>query len=197
MKKNNGMLFISMETPNRTGNDIINWCYWLQLTSWPTNQRNIHELITPSLNKDFALLYFTPNNPLQVRAHRLRTLVCHDPLCLVCVLSCFSYVQLFATLWTVVHQAPPFRGFSRQEYWSRLSFPFLGDLPDPRIERAHLMSPELAGMYFTTSITWEALGKAIKLFSTSSKTVSKIWFGIGVPRPNSASLRVIRLLHCV
>ena len=34
-----------------------------------------------------------------------------------------SRVQLFATPWTVVYQAPPSTGFSRQEYWSGLSFP--------------------------------------------------------------------------
>ena len=34
-----------------------------------------------------------------------------------------SRVQLFATLWTVAHQAPPSTGFSRQEYWSGLPFP--------------------------------------------------------------------------
>ena len=45
-----------------------------------------------------------------------------------------SRVRLFATLWTVAHQAPPFMGFSRQEYWSGLPFPSLGDLPDPGIE---------------------------------------------------------------
>ena len=45
-----------------------------------------------------------------------------------------SRVQLFATLWTVVHQAPQFMGFSRQEYWSGLPFPSPGDLPDPEIE---------------------------------------------------------------
>ena len=46
-----------------------------------------------------------------------------------------SHVQLFATLWTVAHQAsPPSMGFSRQEYWSRLPFSSLGDLPDPGIE---------------------------------------------------------------
>ena len=43
-------------------------------------------------------------------------------------------VQLFATLWTVAYQAPPSMGFSRQEYWSGLPFPFPGDLPDPGIE---------------------------------------------------------------
>ena len=41
----------------------------------------------------------------------------------VCMLSCFSRVQLFATLWTVAHQAPLSLGFSRQEYWSGLPFP--------------------------------------------------------------------------
>ena len=39
---------------------------------------------------------------------------------LVCVLSCFSCVLLFVTLWTVAHQVPLFMGFSKQEYWSRL-----------------------------------------------------------------------------
>ena len=45
-----------------------------------------------------------------------------------------SRVQLFATPWTVAHQAPPSMGFSRQEYWSGLPFPSPGDLPDLGIE---------------------------------------------------------------
>ena len=45
-----------------------------------------------------------------------------------------SRVRLFATLWTVAHQAPQSMGFSRQEYWSGLPFPSAGDLPDPGIE---------------------------------------------------------------
>ena len=39
-----------------------------------------------------------------------------------------------ATPWTVAHQAPLSMGFSRQESWSGLPFPSLGDLPDPGIE---------------------------------------------------------------
>ena len=39
-----------------------------------------------------------------------------------------------ATLWTVACQTPLSMGFSRQEYWSGLPFPSLGDLPDPGIE---------------------------------------------------------------
>ena len=45
-----------------------------------------------------------------------------------------SRVRLFATPWTVYYQAPPSMGFSRQKYWSGLSFPSPGDLPDPGIE---------------------------------------------------------------
>ena len=45
-----------------------------------------------------------------------------------------SQVRLFATPRTVTHQAPLSMGFSRQEYWSRLPFPSLGDLPDLGIE---------------------------------------------------------------
>ena len=45
-----------------------------------------------------------------------------------------SRVRLFATPWTVAHQAPPSMGFSRQEYWSGLPIPSPGDLPNPGIE---------------------------------------------------------------
>ena len=31
-----------------------------------------------------------------------------------------SRVRLLATPWTAAHEAPPFMGFSRQEYWSRV-----------------------------------------------------------------------------
>ena len=45
-----------------------------------------------------------------------------------------SHVLLFATPWTVAHQAPLSMGFSRQEYWSGLLFPSPGYLPDPGTE---------------------------------------------------------------
>ena len=73
-----------------------------------------------------------------------------------CVLSCFSHIQLFETAWTVVHQAPLFMGFSRQEYWIGLPFPSPEDLPNAGIEPMSLMSLELAGGFFTTSTNWEA-----------------------------------------
>ena len=74
---------------------------------------------------------------------------------LCAVLSHFSYVQLFTTLWTVAHQAPLSMGFSRQDYWSGLPCPPLGDFPNPRIKPPSLTSPALAGEFFTTNANWK------------------------------------------
>ena len=71
---------------------------------------------------------------------------------MLCVLSHFSPVVLFVTLWTVACQAPLSVGFSRQEYWSRVPFPTRGDLPDPGIEPISLESPALAGGFLTTAL---------------------------------------------
>ena len=58
------------------------------------------------------------------------------------VLSRFSCVWLCVTPWTIAHQAPLSKGFSRQEYWSGLPFPTPGNLPDWGIEHS---SPTQAG----------------------------------------------------
>ena len=73
------------------------------------------------------------------------------------MLSCFSCVQLFATLWTVACQALLPMEFPGQGYWNGLPFPTPGDLPDPGIEPASLKSLALAGGFFSTGTTWEAL----------------------------------------
>ena len=72
-------------------------------------------------------------------------------------------VQLFATPWTVAHQAPQSMGFSRQEYWMGLPFPSPGDNADPGIKPT---SPALAGGFFAT----EPPGKP-----------SRQWFHINTP----------------
>ena len=74
----------------------------------------------------------------------------------MCLLSHFSCVHLFATLWTVAHQAPLSMGFSRHEYWSGLPCCPPEDLPNPGIEPVSLSSPALAERIFTTSATREA-----------------------------------------
>ena len=65
----------------------------------------------------------------------------------VCVLG---RVWLFVIPWSVAFQAPLSMGFFRQEFWSRLSFPPPGDLPDLGIKPMYLMSPALVGRFFTT-----------------------------------------------
>ena len=79
--------------------------------------------------------------------------------CSVCMLSHFSHSWLFATLWTIAHQAPLSMGFSRQESWGGLPCHPPRDLPDPEkvtgIEPVSLMSPALAGKFSMTTATWE------------------------------------------
>ena len=60
-----------------------------------------------------------------------------------CVLSHFTYVRLFTTLWTVAHHAPLSMGFCRQEYWSGFPCPPPGDLSDPGIKLASSVAPAL------------------------------------------------------
>ena len=83
----------------------------------------------------------------------------------ICVLSCFRCVLLLVTLWTVACQAPLSLGFFRQKYWSGLPCTSPGDLLDSGIETTSLMSPALAGGFFTT---WEALGCIGNIYSQSS-----------------------------
>jgi len=71
------------------------------------------------------------------------------------VLSHFTRVRLFATPWTITHQAPLSREFSRQKYWSELPCPPPGDLPYPGIEPTTPTSPAL----HTDSLPTEPPGK--------------------------------------
>jgi len=43
-------------------------------------------------------------------------------------------------------------GFSKQEYWSGVPFPFPGHLPDPGIKGTSPVSTILAGGFFTTEL---------------------------------------------
>ena len=86
---------------------------------------------------------------------RLISIIFLNSVC-VCILSHFSHVWLFVTLWTIAHQVPLFMGFSRQEYWNGLLCPPPGDLHDPGIKPRSPVSPALVGWFFITCITWEA-----------------------------------------
>ena len=67
----------------------------------------------------------------------------------------FNHVRVFATPWGIACQAPLPMEFSKQEYWSGLSFPSPGDLPNPGIKpRSHSLQ--------TDSLPSEPPGKSIK-----------------------------------
>ena len=67
------------------------------------------------------------------------------------ILSRFSHVPFFVTLWTVACQTSLFKEFPSQEYWSGLPCPSPGDLADTGIKPRSLMSPTMAGSFSTTS----------------------------------------------
>ena len=97
------------------------------------------------------------------QAHSL----CSLPICSVCVRAqLLSHVQLSMISWTVVHQAPLSMEFSRQEYWSGLSFPSPGDLPDPGIEHgSHILQAD--------SLLSEPLGGPSLILNFCSLIVSR------------------------
>ena len=140
----------TQKTAKTNYNDPLTLFKMLSLTLRFSDKDEIH-LLT------FAFL--VPN--VQYRVYLISTSILHlISFSLVsehaCMLSRFSCVRLFVILWTVALQALPSMGFSRQEYWSGLPWPPPGDLPNPGIEPASLMSPDLAGGLFTTSAAWEA-----------------------------------------
>ena len=102
-------------------------------------------------------MIFSENDSVEVnnqrnKGHLLTSYILH----ITHMLSCFSHVQLFATLWTIARQVPLSMGLPRPEYRSGSPCPPPGDLSDPGIEPESQMSPALAGRFFTTITTWEA-----------------------------------------
>ena len=69
-----------------------------------------------------------------------------------------SRVLLFATLWTVAFQAPLSMGILQAKILKWVAMPSYGDLPESGIRPASLMSPALAGGFFTTSAAATYLG---------------------------------------
>ena len=68
----------------------------------------------------------------------------------VAALHAYSVMSNSASSWTATLQVPLSIGFSRQKYWSGLPFSPPGNLPDPGARPGSLVSPALAGRFFTT-----------------------------------------------
>ena len=79
----------------------------------------------------------------------------------MCVPSCFSHVQFCDSMDSC--QASLSIGFNRQEYWNELPRPPPGYLPDPGIKPTSLMSPALAGRFFTISVPGKPIIKIVYL----------------------------------
>ena len=108
-----------------------------------------------------------------------------DICCYCCQVS--SAMSNSATLRTAALQAPLSLRFSRLEYWSGSPCPYSGD-PVARNEPTSFMSPALAGKFFTTRTTWEALNGYI--FALCLHPCSKPLALRGSHNPHSPALRL-------
>jgi len=113
-------------------------------------------IVYPSLPSTYVCMFVTLSYLQVTHMHTYTQIHTNKNNACVYALSC---VQLFGALWTAAYQASLSVEFSRQKYWSGLPCPPPGDLPDPGIKPESLASPALAGTFFTTSTTWEALPK--------------------------------------
>ena len=106
---------------------------WLEmqiLASYPKPDSKSWHRAQQSFNK----LACVSNAYRSLRSALLHIGITFIPRLCVCMQSHFSHVLLFGTLWTVAYQVSLSLGFSRQEYWSGLSCPSPGNLPNPGID---------------------------------------------------------------
>ena len=106
-------------------------------------------------------------------------------------LCALSHVQLSAAPWTTGHPAPLSMQFSRQEYWSGLPFPSPGDLTNPRIKPASLVSPALVGVFFTTvplCATWTYQSRRTQKARESDKIEATCFYNLTLEVIPSLSL---------
>ena len=82
-----------------------------------------------------------------IRSFHLKFLECMSPLFIISGAARSCPTLCNPVDWA--HQISLFMGFSRQEHWSGLPFPSLGDIPHPAIESPSPVSPVLAGGFFT------------------------------------------------
>ena len=138
-------------------------------SSWPRNQTGVScnwaireawsfRLYTTPYLKDWVRGSVLPVlTPLWVLSHRILVVGClvRTPCMRFMRVKLLSQVQLWMIPWTVACQAPLSMGYSSQEYWSGLPSTPPENLPNPGMEPTFLMSPALAGGFFTTMTTWE------------------------------------------
>ena len=112
----------------------------------------------PDVSYPWGILFMTPT-PKQDRVFFTER---------ACMLSCFSSVQLFATLWTIARQTPLSMEIlqARILEWVAMSS---SKGSSPLRDQTHISSPALAGMFCTTSATWEVPLTSCKSFYSISR----------------------------
>ena len=112
---------------------------------------------------------------------------CHVAAVLLCALS---HVQLSAAPWTTARPALSMQ-FSRQEYCSGLPFPSPEDLTNPRTEPTSLLSPALAGVFFTSvplCATWTYQSRRTQKARESDKIEATCFYNLTLEVIPSLSL---------
>ena len=105
------------------GKNTGNGCHFLLRGLFPTQGLNSE---TPNCRQILYCLNHQKSLSFQIDSKNQGALICNLLIKKkkhACILSRFSHVQLFPTLRTIAHQAPPSIGFSRQEFWRGLPFP--------------------------------------------------------------------------
>ena len=126
------MVFNFLTTTMEAGRQV----FWRKISSnrkfyTQPNKKSAFSFFDIVVSKNFFSTHPSPGSCCRMRA---------------CVLSHFSRIQFFATLWTVAYQSLLSMGFPWQEYWSGLPYSPPGDLPDPGIKPSSLKCPALQDM---------------------------------------------------
>ena len=103
--------------------------------------------------------------------------------------SCSVMSSSLQPPWTTACQAPLSMGFSKQKYWRRLPWPSPADLLGPGNQPISLMSPAMAGRFFTTSAAREV--------DLPLKIQSLLWNCRSAQSHMFSSLHSSRLFHCL
>ena len=137
--------------------EYLKFHMWLLCSSHPTPVGCAHLnnstsmllsfLCSPSCTSEAQKTVIPPTWARETPQHPFLRGLATPTLTLTVSLCC---ARLFATPCPVAHQVPQSMEFSRQEYWSGMSFPSSGDLPNPGIEP---WSPSLADRFFTDRAT--------------------------------------------
>ena len=108
----------SIKLFQQTRNSLVVWATW----RWcPMGKKPLHE----STDVQTSVCFFLKSSKIFQKCNSKKLLACMH----ACMISHFSCVRLFATLWTVAHQPPLSMGLTRQECWSGLPYPSPGIKP--------------------------------------------------------------------